>query len=188
MFETTSQFFLNVASLFSIMRDDSSILFELKLYMIWRKRTNQNAKFQTLDCSLNISPNLYFDRLLLLKLHKISAKKLQRSYVSWPGRVVQNLKKNWHVVSKMTRIWWILTQALKSLRKVHFHWFLLCKVFNVWPKKVQRSYLSWHWRVMQNLKKNWLLVWKITWGIWQVFTRALESVKIGAFMRPFCPK
>ena len=24
---------------------------------------------------------------------------------------------------------------------------------------------------MQNLKKNWLLVWKMTWGIWQIFIR-----------------
>ena len=37
----------------------------------------------------------------------------------------------------------------------------MCKVFNVWPKKIQRSYLLWHWRVMQNLKKNWLVVWKM---------------------------
>ena len=41
----------------------------------------------------------------------------------------------------------------------------LGKVFNVWPKKVQRSYLSWHWRVMQNVKKSWLVVWKMAWGI-----------------------
>ena len=56
----------------------------------------------------------------------------------------------------------------------HFDWFLLCKVYSVWPKKVQRSYLSRHWRVIQNLKKNWLVIWKMTWGIWQIFTRALE--------------
>ena len=54
----------------------------------------------------------------------------------------------------LRRIWWILTWALKSLKNLHFDWFLLCKVFNVWPKKLHRSYLSWHWRVMQNLKKN----------------------------------
>ena len=53
-----------------------------------------------------------------------------------------------------------------SLTQLHFHLLLLCKVFNIWPKKVQRSYLSWHWKVMQNFKKNWLLVWKMTWGIW----------------------
>ena len=43
--------------------------------MIWTKGTNQSAKFQALDCSLEISPNLNFHRLLLLKVYKISAKK-----------------------------------------------------------------------------------------------------------------
>ena len=89
---------------------------------------------------------------------------------------------------KMTRIWWNLTWALASLQNLHFHLLLLCKVFNVWPKNIQRSYLSWHWRVMQNLKKNWLVVWKMTWGIWQIFTRALESLKIGILMGSFNPK
>ena len=64
----------------------------------------------------------------------------------------------------------------------------LYKVYNVWLKKIQTSYLSWHWRVMQSLKKNWLIVWKMTWGIWQVFTRALSSVKIGTLMGSFCSK
>ena len=41
---------------------------------------------------------------------------------------------------------------------------------------------------MQNLKKNWLVVWKMTWGIWQIFTRALESLKIGILMGSFNPK
>ena len=43
---------------------------------------------------LLISPNFYFDRLLLLKVYKISAKKVQRSHVSWHWRMKQNLKKN----------------------------------------------------------------------------------------------
>ena len=107
----------------------------------------------------------------------IKLKKLWTKYVSWYQRIVQNLKKNLFFVSKMTRIWWILIWALKSLKNLHFDWSLLCKVYNVWPKKVQRSYTSWHWRVMQNLKKNWLVVWKMKWGIWQLFTRALENPK-----------
>ena len=61
---------------------------------------------------------------------------------------------------KKRRISWNLTRALKSMKNLHFHLFLVCKVFNVWPKKVQRSYISWHWGLMQNLKKNWLMVWK----------------------------
>ena len=54
-------------------------------------------------------------------------------------RMVQNLQRNLFFVSKMTRIWWILIWALKSLKNLHFDWSLLCKVYNVWPKKVQWS-------------------------------------------------
>ena len=50
------------------------------------------------------------------------------------------------------------------------------------------SYFSWYWRGTKNLKQNWLVVWKMTWGIWQIFTRALESLKIGTLMGSFYPK
>ena len=101
------------------------------------------------------------------------------------------LKKYRKVVSHGTEEWckiWRKTDLLFQIccfnlvnfdlstlnsQNFHFDWFLLCKVYNVCPKKVQRSCLSWHWRVMQNLKKNWLVVWKMTWRIWQIFTRAL---------------
>ena len=53
----------------------------------------------------------------------------------------------------MTRIWWILIGALSSLKNLNFDGCLWYKVKNVWPKKVQRSYILWHWRTMQNLKK-----------------------------------
>ena len=97
--------------------------------------------------SFRLSPNVYFDKLLLLKVYKISAKKVQRSYASWPWRVMQNLKKNRLLISKMTRISVILIRALKSLTNLHFDWSLLYKVFNIWLKKVQKSYISRHWRV-----------------------------------------
>ena len=42
--------------------------------MIFTKGANHSARFQTFDCSGKISRNLYFDRLLLLKVYKISAK------------------------------------------------------------------------------------------------------------------
>ena len=44
--------------------------------------------------------------------------------------------------------------STQNSRNFHFGWFLLCKVYNVRPEKRQRSYLSWHWRVMQNLNKK----------------------------------
>ena len=43
--------------------------------MIFTKGAHQSAKCQkTFHCSDEISPNMYFDRLLLLKVCKISAK------------------------------------------------------------------------------------------------------------------
>ena len=74
--ETTSQFQLCITLKSQVY---SSVLFKLKLYMIWTKGTHQSAKFQNFDCSCQISSNLYFDRLLLLKVYKVSAKKVQRS-------------------------------------------------------------------------------------------------------------
>ena len=72
------------------------------------------------------------------------------------------------VLSKLIRIWLIL---ICSFRKKYV-------MFDL--KK---------YRVMQNLKKNWLTDWKIAWGIWQIFTRALESwdLKLGLLWVTFIP-
>ena len=68
---------------------------------------------------------------------------------------MQNLKRNWLVVSKLTwGIWLILPRALENLKNFQFNALLLSKVFIVWGKKVQSSYLSWHWRMIQNLVRN----------------------------------
>ena len=66
------------------------------------------------------------------------------------------------------------TICFKNVSNLHCDWSLLRKVYNVWSKQIQRSYLSWHWRVMQNLKKNCLVLPKMTWRIWQTFNRTLE--------------
>ena len=36
--------------------------------------------------------------------------------------------------------------------------------------------------------EKWLVVWKLTSRIWQIFTGTLESVKVGTFMGFFCSK
>ena len=43
---------------------------------------------------------------------------------------------------------------------LHFEGLLLSITYKVSIQKVQKSYLLWHWRVFQTLKKNWLFVWK----------------------------
>ena len=42
--------------------------------MIFTKGAHHSAKFQTFDCSGEISSNLYFDRILLLQAYKVSIK------------------------------------------------------------------------------------------------------------------
>ena len=57
--------------------------------------------------------------------------------------------------------------STQKSKKLLFNWLL-------WPKymfelrKVQRSYVWWHWILMQNLKEKWLVLSKMTWGIWQI--------------------
>ena len=71
------------------------------------------------------------------------------------------LKLTW-VISR------ILTWPLKNLRNLLFNWLFWPKYIMFELRKVQRSYSQWHWRLMQNLKKNWLVISKTTWGIWQI--------------------
>ena len=48
--------------------------------------------------------------------------------------------------------------------------------------------MSWQWRMMQNLKRNWLVFLKLTWGFWWILTRALKSLKICTLMGSFWTK
>ena len=43
----------------------------------------------------------------------------------------------------------------------------------------------WHWRVLQSLKKNWLLVPKATWGVYLILMGAVASPKIYTLMYHF---
>ena len=79
--------------------------------------------------------------------------------MSWQWRIIQKLKRNWLVVLKLTWTSQVLTRALESLKNLCFNWLLVTKVYVVWAAKVQRSYFSRHWRDMQILKKNWLVLW-----------------------------
>ena len=109
---------------------------------------------------------------------------MQGSYVSWQWRIMQ--KRNRPFSSKLTGgISRILTQALENFENLQFNGLLLTKVHNAWAKKVQRSYVLWHWSLMQNLKENWLVASKITWVIWQIFTRALKVSKVGLWCNAF---
>ena len=47
--------------------------------------------------------------------------------------------------------------STRSLKNLHFHWFLLCKVFHVWPKKYRG--------VIFHDTEGWCEIWRNT-GLW----------------------
>ena len=129
---------------------------------IWRQTDLYFLKWHEEFCKyspehVRKSKNWVFSWVLLSKVWNMWAWNLQGSYVSWESRTTQNLKRNWLVNSKLAWvIWWILSRALENLENLHFNGLLLIIVYNVWAKKVQRSYVWLHWILMQNLKENWL--------------------------------
>ena len=122
--------------------------------------------------------HLHYTGLPLTKVYNVWAKKVERSYVWWHWRLMQNLKENWFVLLKLTwGIWKIYTRELESLEILTSMGFFCPKLENVWAENLQESYLSWQWKKMQNWKKNWLVVSELTWGLWWVLTRAIENLK-----------
>ena len=67
--------------------------------------------------------------------------------------------------------------VIRKSEKLNFYWVFLSKIENIWAYNLQKSYVSWKWRMMQKLKKTWLVNSKLTWRIWWFFTRALENLK-----------
>ena len=92
-----SHFSLNLASLFNVKRDN---FFRWNLYYFDK---SSPSKCQILDFRFHQTCTLI--GFFLLKVYKISAKKVQRSCVSWYWKLMQNLKEKWFVVSKLMRIW-----------------------------------------------------------------------------------
>ena len=169
-----------------------------KLYNDWLfspKAYVSARKFQEL-CAMTLRGDAKFKGKLtcglknsimnLVNFHA-SSRKSENVHLDWllmskAYRAMQRMKKNWLLVPKMTGIRWIKSESL------HFDVLLLSVAYKFSAKKVQKNDLSWHWRVIQTLKKNWLFVWKMTWGIWWILTWVEESLKINTLMGYFCRK
>ena len=145
--------------------------------MIFTKGAHQSAKFQTFDCSSEISPNLYFYRFLLLKVCKISAKKVQKSYASWYWRVMQNLKKNRFADKDLVNF-----DSGTQISKICTVICPFCAKYIVFKQKKCKGV------IFNNTEKS-CKIWRKTglrfekWHeIWQFFTRAHKSPRIGTFI------
>ena len=73
----------------------------------------------------------------------------------------------------------------KVQKKFCFNWVLVTKKYIVWARKVQTSYLSWHWGVLHILKKNWLVVWKKTWEFDKFSPEHLKVSELELWWDPF---
>ena len=74
-------------------------------------------------------------------------------------RVMFHDTEEWCKVWRKTDLWFQkrheefgeFSPKHSKAQKFHFDGLFLSNVYVVWAKEIQRSYLSWHWTVMQNL-------------------------------------
>ena len=57
--------------------------------------------------------------------------------------------------------WANFFQSTRKSQNCDFDGILLSNVENAWAYNLQRIYVSWQWRMVQNLKRNWICVWKL---------------------------
>ena len=103
----------NFASIFRVMRHNSSVVLTKILCTVRSLLKHDLVKFYM---SSRKSEFLHFDGLLWSKSCTVSAKKVQKSYLSRLWGLIQNLKKNSLFVWMTWEIWWILTRAVKNLK------------------------------------------------------------------------
>ena len=80
IFETTRSGYSNFASLFSVMKDNSSVFAQLKPYILWTKRAHQSEMFrllsrwvkihQTPHFMLETTSQFFFKLCITLKCHE----------------------------------------------------------------------------------------------------------------------
>ena len=144
-----------------------------KRWRLWKKNDlwfyKWHEGFGELHQSTQNSENLHFQRLFCPKCIMFELKK---------GSCVMTLKGDIIFKEKLTGGLKYDTRNLinfhassQKSRNFHYHGLFLSTAYKLSGKKVHESRLSWHWRVIQTLKKNWLFVWKMTRGTWWILTQ-----------------
>ena len=171
--------FSNFASFFTVITQNSSVNFKLIHFLLWIQGSHQSPNFETFKYSGKNLPN---SSCHFLNHRTVFLQILHHSSVSWDINPLYFFSWNFiHFQRKepmKVQIWWNFTWAVKSMKFCTLTGSFCPNHIKFQLKKVQRSYLSWHWRVMQSLKKNWLVVSNMTQGICWIFTEPLRSLKI----------
>ena len=133
-------------------------------------RKNNIGSLLNIHVSNQKSENFHFDQILLSKAYKDLVEKIHKSYVSWHWRKVQTLKKNWLLVQKWHEHFHQTTQNSENFTLMGY----FCpKNMRFQLKQIQRSYLSCHWTVMQNLNKPWPRCLKNGIINWSLFVKSI---------------
>ena len=95
------------------------------------------------------SENLHYDRILLFKSYKFLDKKIQKSYVLWHWRMMQNFVKKLTLGSKNNmRILVNFNASSGKSKNLLFDVLLFSIACKVLTEKVRSNYLSCHWRMI----------------------------------------
>ena len=87
--------------------------------------------------------------------------KLQKySYLTWHWTVMPNLNTPWPCGFKNGVANWVnFHQNTQKSEIMYFDGLFFSKAYDFLARKFHRTYVSWHRRVMQNLKEDWLMAW-----------------------------
>ena len=172
-----------------------------KVYNVWPKRIQKNCLSRHWRVMQNwrkfdLRFRKWYDEFA--KFHQNTWKCLNRDFdwtllskiqntFSWQWRMVKNMKRNWLVSSKLTgRIWEVLTRLLKNLKTLYFNGTFFKYI--TFELKKNREVIFDGREDWCKIWKKWLVFPKITWEIWQIFIRTLQSLKIGTLMEYLYPK
>ena len=95
------------------------------------------------------------------------------------------LKSDWKFEEKVTcgleNDMGIFTSALE-VSKLRLWWDPFIQSRKCMNLKLREEFCVMTMKMMQNLKRNWLVVSKLKWGICWILSRALKSLKVGTLM------
>ena len=123
------------------------------LFQNWHKEFDKILPEHSKVSKIFILIGSFWAKYILLELKKyigVIFRETEERYKIWRG--IDLLFYNWH--KEFNKIWPEHSKVSRIFTLMGSFW-AKYPLFEL--KKVQTSYLSWHWRVMQNLKRNWLV-------------------------------
>ena len=90
---------------------------------------------------------------------------------TFQGKLTCDFKNNMRDYGKF------LPEHVWKSKNWKFDGILLFKVGNLWASNLQGCFVSWQWKMIPSLNRNWLVSSKLIWGIWWILTQALKNLK-----------